>query len=237
MSLAQIKLSSEHQKGETRRLPSSLEMFTEREEMRKMKEDLCTLCFIHTSEMIDQDQRHKAETNQQRAVMTLQADFHKEEMLKQVACHEAVNKRKEAEHKEEIRNQVSRRIEAINLMEAVHRVENQKRDEQHKKETRQQDLLQTEEMLKLADWHRDDVNWLRGQQKAAMLNQASLHEAEIKRCKEEIKRLEDKLENHRHHRNPYFLTIVGSTLTLVGSVLTLVASILPLVASPRSTEK
>ena len=87
-----------------------------REEMRKMEEDFCTLCFIHTSEMIDRDQRHKVETNQQRAVMTLQADFHKEEMVKQVAWHKAANKRKEAKHREEIRKHVSRRIEAINFV-------------------------------------------------------------------------------------------------------------------------
>ena len=87
------------------------------------------------------------------------------------------------------------------------------------------------QMLKQVDWHRADVNWLRGQQKAAMLNQASFHEADIKRCKEEIKRLEEKLEDQQP--NPYILTLVGSTLTLVGSVLTVVGSVLTLVASPR----
>ena len=82
-------------------------------------------------------------------------------------------------------------------------------------------------MLKLADCHRAEMKWLTGQHKEAMLNQASVHEAEIERWKKEIKRLEEKLEEQQH--NPSFLTLVGSTLTLVGSVLTLVGSILTLV--------
>ena len=185
--------------------------------------ELTTLYF--TSEMLERDQRHKGAKSQQRADMTLEADCHKAGMLKQIAWHKAENKRKDAKHKEEIRKQVSRQIEGINLMEAVHSVENQRKGEQHKKERRRQDLLMKMEKLKQADWHMTEMNWLRDQHKAAMWNQASSHEADVKRCKEEIR---EKL-----HANIHIQTSVGSTLTLVASVLTLVGSILTLVASTR----
>ena len=164
---------------------------------------------IQTAEMHEQDLCHKNKTNQLKAEMALQTFSHKAEMLKQ--------KKKEATQKEEIRRQVSRRIEAINLMETVHTVESQRQDEQHKKETRRKELLQTEEMVKQVDWHRGQMEWLRGEHKAEMLNLTSLYEAEIVRHKAEIKRLQ--------HCNPCTCTLITSILTFVGSVITFAGSV------------
>ena len=178
--------------------------------------------FFHTTKMLEQDERQKAEINQQLAELA--------ELMAQNACHEAKSKEKdakskrmEAKHKEEIRKKDSRQIEAINLIEAVHTVENKRQDEQHRKETRMQEFLQTEQMVN----HRVEMTWMTCQHKEAMLNLASVHEAEIESWKEEIKRLEEKLEDQNQKTS--FLTLVGSSLTLVGSILTLVGSILTLV--------
>ena len=164
--------------------------------------------------------QHKAEISQLKelynAKLTIQYFFHTTKMLEQ-------DERKEAKHKEEIRKKDSRQIEAINLIEAVHNVESKRQDDQHRKETRRQELVQTEQMVN----HRVEMKWMTCQHKEAMLNQASVHEAEIERWKEEIKRLEKKLDDQNQKTS--FLTLVGSSLTLVGSILTLVGSILTLV--------
>ena len=174
--------------------------------------------FFHTTKMLEQDERQKAEINEQLAELA--------ELMAQNACHEAKSKRveakskrKDAKHKEEIRKKDSRQIEAINLIEAVHSVESKRQDEQHRKETRRQEFLQTEQMV----IHRVEMNWMTCKHKEAMLNQASVHEAEIERWKEEIKRLEEKLDDQHH--NSSFRTLVGSSLTLVASIVTLVGSI------------
>ena len=148
--------------------------------------------YIHTAEMGEQDLCHKKKTNQLKAEMALQTFSHKAEMVKQ--------KEKEAKQKEKIHCQVSRRIEAINLIEAVHTVKSQRQDEQHKKETRRKELQQTEEMMKQVDWHREEMEWLRGEHKAEMLNLTSLYEAEIVWHKAEIKRL--------RHCNPCTCTVL-----------------------------
>ena len=140
---------------------------------------------IQTAEMHEQDLCHKNKTKQLKAEKALQTFSHKAEMLKQ---------------NEEIR-QVSRRIEAINLMETVHTVKSQRQDEQHKKETRRKELLQTEEMVKQVDRLVEvEVEWLRGEHKAEMLNLTSHYEAEIVRHKAEIKRL--------RHCNPCTCTVL-----------------------------
>ena len=189
--------------------------------------------FFHTTKMLEQDERQKAEINQQLAELA--------ELMAQIACVEAKSKGMEAKHKEEIRKKDSRQIEAINLIEAVHNVESKRQDDQHRKETRRQELVQTEQMVnhrvemawmtcqhkeamvKQADCHRVEMKWMTCQHKEAMLNQASVREAEIERWKEEIKRLEEKLDDQHHISS--FRTLVGSSIALVASIVTLVGSI------------
>ena len=96
-------------------------------------------------------------------------------------------------------------------------VKSQRQDEQHKKETRRKELLQTEEMVKQVDWHRGQMEWLRGEHKAEMLNLTSHYEAEIVRHKAEIKRL--------RHCNPCTCTLITSVLTFVVSVITFAGSV------------
>ena len=96
-------------------------------------------------------------------------------MLKQIAFHKTENKRKEEKH-----------MEAKIRMQAAFQIE----------ETRRKDFLQPEEMLEQADCHQAEMNWVKGQYEAVISNL----DQEIKRQEEEIKWLEEELDDQ--HCNP-----------------------------------